>query len=81
MNAADQQLAQGAPEVGIEFDAVVVGAGFGGMYMLHCLRQNGLPRASTRQAATSAGPGTGTAIRVRDATSKACSILIRFRKN
>ncbi|MEC7574553.1 MAG: NAD(P)/FAD-dependent oxidoreductase, partial [Pseudomonadota bacterium] len=41
MNAADQQLAQGAPEVGIEFDAVVVGAGFGGMYMLHCLRQNG----------------------------------------
>ena len=30
MNAADQQLAQGAPEVGIEFDAVVVGAGFGG---------------------------------------------------
>ena len=24
MNAADQQLAQGAPEVGIEFDAVVV---------------------------------------------------------
>ena len=41
MNAADQQLAQRAPEVGIEFDAVVVGAGFGGMYMLHCLRQNG----------------------------------------
>ena len=30
MNAADQQLAQEAPEVGIEFDAVVVGAGFGG---------------------------------------------------
>ncbi|MEC8199135.1 MAG: NAD(P)/FAD-dependent oxidoreductase [Pseudomonadota bacterium] len=41
MNAADQQLAQRAPEVGIAFDAVVVGAGFGGMYMLHCLRQNG----------------------------------------
>jgi len=41
MNAADQQTAQRAPEVDVEFDAVVVGAGFGGMYMLHCLRQNG----------------------------------------
>jgi len=29
------------PEVGAAFDAVVVGAGFGGMYMLHCLRQQG----------------------------------------
>jgi cyclohexanone monooxygenase len=30
------------PEVGVHFDAVVVGAGFGGMYMLHCLRRMGL---------------------------------------
>jgi cyclohexanone monooxygenase len=30
------------PEVDARFDAVVVGAGFGGMYMLHCLRRMGL---------------------------------------
>ena len=31
-----------AAETGAAFDAVVVGAGFAGMYMLHCLRQLGL---------------------------------------
>ena len=30
------------PETNATFDAVVVGAGFAGMYMLHCLRQMGL---------------------------------------
>ena len=30
------------PETKIPYDAVVVGAGFAGMYMLHCLRQLGL---------------------------------------
>ncbi len=29
-------------EVGANFDAIVIGAGFGGMYMLHCLRELGL---------------------------------------
>ena len=29
------------PEININFDALIVGAGFGGMYMLHCLRQRG----------------------------------------
>ena len=29
------------PEIGKSYDAVVIGAGFGGMYMLHCLRQQG----------------------------------------
>ena len=29
------------PEVDAAFDVVVVGAGFAGMYMLHCLRQMG----------------------------------------
>ncbi|HIB18139.1 MAG TPA: cyclohexanone monooxygenase, partial [Alphaproteobacteria bacterium] len=29
-------------EVDVIFDAVIVGAGFGGMYMLHCLRSLGL---------------------------------------
>jgi cation diffusion facilitator CzcD-associated flavoprotein CzcO len=27
-----------APEVGADFDAIIVGAGFAGMYMLHRLR-------------------------------------------
>ena len=31
-----------SPEVDIGFDAIVVGAGFGGMYMLHCLHGLGL---------------------------------------
>jgi cyclohexanone monooxygenase len=30
-----------SPETGAHFDAVIVGAGFGGMYMLHCLRELG----------------------------------------
>ncbi|MBL4721944.1 MAG: NAD(P)/FAD-dependent oxidoreductase [Alphaproteobacteria bacterium] len=30
------------PETEIAYDAVIVGAGFAGMYMLHCLRQLGL---------------------------------------
>ena len=33
-----QDQPQRAPEVGVDFDAVVVGAGFAGMYMLHRLR-------------------------------------------
>jgi cyclohexanone monooxygenase len=30
------------PEQTSPFDAVIVGAGFAGMYMLHCLRGTGL---------------------------------------
>ena len=33
-----QDQPQRAPEVGAEFDAIIVGAGFAGMYMLHRLR-------------------------------------------
>ena len=36
-----QDQPQRAPEVGVAFDAVIVGAGFAGMYMLHRLRQLG----------------------------------------
>ena len=36
-----QNQPQRAPEVGAAFDAVIVGAGFAGMYMLHRLRQLG----------------------------------------
>ena len=40
-----------------------------------------LPRGSMRPGAASAAPGTGTAIPARVATSKACNIPSRFRKN
>ena len=36
-----QDQPQRAPEVGAAFDAVIVGAGFAGMYMLHRLRELG----------------------------------------
>jgi cyclohexanone monooxygenase len=41
MPAATQDQPQRAPEVGAAFDAVIVGAGFAGMYMLHRLRELG----------------------------------------
>ncbi|MBL6752168.1 MAG: NAD(P)/FAD-dependent oxidoreductase [Nevskia sp.] len=41
MSAADDQPA-GAGKPALEFDAVVIGAGFAGLYMLHRLRQMGL---------------------------------------
>ena len=36
-----QNQPQRTPEVGAAFDAVIVGAGFAGMYMLHRLRELG----------------------------------------
>ena len=41
MPPATQDQPQRAPEVGVAFDAVIVGAGFAGMYMLHRLRELG----------------------------------------
>ena len=38
MVPSTQNRAERAPEVGAVFDAIVVGAGFAGMYMLHRLR-------------------------------------------
>ena len=40
-NATDTTENARSPEIDATFDAIVVGAGFGGMYMLHCLRQQG----------------------------------------
>src|SRR5210317_1643049 len=34
--------AERGPEVDQQYDAIIVGAGFAGMYMLHCLRGLGL---------------------------------------
>ena len=41
MNSAMPKQTEREPEIDQRFDAVVVGAGFAGMYMLHCLRQQG----------------------------------------
>jgi cyclohexanone monooxygenase len=41
MSEKDRTPAPRAPETGASFDAVVVGAGFAGLYAIHCLRQLG----------------------------------------
>ena len=40
-----------APETGATYDVVIVGAGFAGMYMLHCLRKLGLRALTDSQIA------------------------------
>ena len=42
MSQDQQSSTERKPEIDTDFDAVVVGAGFAGMYMLHCLRKLGL---------------------------------------
>ena len=61
-----------------KFDAVIIGAGFSGLYMLHRLRQLGPARAGcTRPATASAARGTGTATRAPGATRRATSTATR----
>ena len=59
------------------YDAVIVGAGFAGLYMLHRLRGLGLSARVSRPATASAAPGTGTATPARAATSRASSTRTR----
>ena len=56
-------------------DAVIVGAGFSGLYLLHRLRELGF---TTRVFERGSGVGGMVleSIQVRAATSKACSTLI-----
>ena len=54
-----------------DVDAIVVGAGFSGLYMLHRLRELGLSAVVLERGRASAAPGTGTATRARAATSRA----------
>ena len=57
-----------------DVDAVVIGAGFSGLYMLHKLRDEmGLTAGCSRPAAASAGRGTGTGTRAPAATPTATS--------
>ncbi len=50
-------------------DAVVVGAGFAGLYLLHRLRQIGCTAVALENADDVGGTGTGTGTRARAATS------------
>ena len=59
---------------GTDVDAVVIGAGFSGLYMLHKLRnQMGLTARVFETGAVSGGPGTGTATLERAAILTATS--------
>ena len=58
-------------------DVAIVGAGFGGMYMLYKLRDLGFKTRVYEAGTMSAARGTGTGIRARDATSKAWNIPMR----
>ena len=67
----------GRGETADVLDAVIVGAGFAGLYMLHRLRGLGL---STRVYEAGGGVGGtwfGTGIPARAAMWRACNILIR----
>jgi cation diffusion facilitator CzcD-associated flavoprotein CzcO len=65
-----------------ELDALVIGAGFAGLYQLLCLRDR---LGSSVQALEAGGglaaPGTGTATRARAATPKAMFIGTPSRLN
>ena len=41
LRTAERASSMTASPAKLEFDAVIVGAGFAGMYMLHCLREFG----------------------------------------
>ena len=67
------------PPTDRSLDLLIVGAGFGGLYMLHKARAPGPERAGARSARpASAAPGTTTAIPARASTSRAWSIRSSF---
>ena len=54
-----------------DFDVIVVGAGFGGMYMLHKPREQGFSARSLKLEMVSAVHGIGTVTRALAAISRA----------
>ena len=65
----------------VEFDVVIVGAGFGGMYMLYKARKQGLKCRVYETRSGVGGHGIGTAIQAPAVTWKVCNIRISFRTN
>ncbi len=63
------------------FDAVIVGAGFGGMYMLHHLRELGFSTLVIERADGVGAPGIGIATRAPGAMSRVSCIPTRSPKN
>ena len=62
------------------YDAIIIGAGFSGLYQLHKLRDElGLNVRLLEKGAGSAGRGTGTAIPAPAATRRATTTAIPFR--
>ena len=53
------------------YDAIVIGAGISGMYMLYRLRELGMTARVFEAGTASAAPGTGTAIPARASIPKA----------
>ncbi len=64
-----------------EIDVAIVGAGFGGMYMLHRLRGLGLSAVVFDVATGVGGTWTGTAIPAPAAMWRACSIHTHSPRN
>ena len=63
----------------IELDAVIIGAGFSGMYQLLSLRDKLGMKAKVLEAGAGVGaPGTGIATRVHAATRKAIPTCFTF---
>src|ERR1700687_1012119 len=60
------------------YDAIVIGAGISGMYMLYRLRELGMTTRVFEAGRTSAAPGTGTAIPARASIPKAGPMAIPF---
>src|SRR6516162_724454 len=76
MMHAQVEAGRGSTLSTADFDAVIVGAGFAGLYMLHRLRKLGFSAKFTRLAQVWAVPGFGTATPARAATSKVWSTRI-----
>ena len=68
----------GSAAVPAEVDVAVVGAGFAGLYLVYRLREEGFSLWRSTRRATSGGPGTGTATRVRAATSESMYYSFSF---
>jgi flavin-dependent dehydrogenase len=66
-------------ETATSFEAVIVGAGFAGLYMLHRVRGLGFSARIYEVASGVGVPGSGIGIRARAAMSRAWSTPTLFR--
>lgn len=62
------------------YDAIIVGAGFSGMYMLYRLRERGLSVRVFEKGAGVGELGIGAATLVRGVTQRAIRIILPFLK-